>query len=68
VTADDLVKIIGAVAGAVVIVLSAMGTLWVRIGAYRREVNGRMTELMDLTREAAEARGRARRPPSNPLS
>jgi hypothetical protein len=67
-TADDWVKVISATAGALAIVLSAIGVLWVKIHEYRKEVNGRMTELLDVTRSAAEARGRARRKADRPES
>jgi len=58
-TADDWVKVIGSVAGALVLVLTAIGALWVKVHEYRREVNGKMQQLLDVTREAGEAHGRA---------
>jgi len=57
-TPDDWVKIIGALATAVALVLGAIGALWRTVHQYRREINGRMDEFLALTRESAEARGR----------
>jgi len=62
VTADDWVKIIGAIASALVLVLGAIGLLWANVHEYRQEVNGKMSELLDLTRTSARAEGRLEGP------
>jgi len=56
-SADEAAKLIGAVAAAVVVVLGAIGALYVKIHSVGVQVNGRMTELLELTRKAAYARG-----------
>lgn len=56
-TSSDLVQIIGAVAAATALVLSAVGALWVKVHGYRAEVNGKMTQLLELTRTASLAQG-----------
>lgn len=56
--ADDWVKIISAAAGGTVVILGAIGALWVKLHAYRQEVNGRLGELLELTRSSAKAEGR----------
>jgi len=58
VTPDDWVKVIGAIAAGVAVVLGAIGALWRTVHTYRSEINGRMDEFLALTREASEARGR----------
>jgi hypothetical protein len=57
-TADDWVKIISALASGVVLILGAIATLWVKVHGYRSEVNGRMDQLLELTRSSAVAQGR----------
>ncbi len=56
--ADDWVKIIGAIASGVLVVLGGQRVLWEKIHEYRREVNGRIDELLRATREAAHAQGK----------
>jgi hypothetical protein len=51
-SADDWVKIIGALAAGIVIILAALERT-------HRLVNSRMTELLNLTRTSARAAGRA---------
>jgi len=58
VTADDWVKIIGAIAGAVVLVVGAIGAVYVQLAKLREQVNGRLTQLLELTERSSEARGR----------
>ena len=60
-SADDWVKVIGALAGATVIVLGAIGALYVKVHAYEQRVNGRLGELLELTRSSAKAEGRLER-------
>ena len=55
--ADDWVKVITAVAGALVVILGAIGALWAKVHAVGATVNGRMTELLELTRKASKAEG-----------
>jgi hypothetical protein len=55
---SDLVTLLGAFAAAVAVILGAIGTLWVKIHGYRAEVNGRMGELLELTRQSSRAEGR----------
>jgi hypothetical protein len=61
VSADDWVKIIGALASASVVLIGAMGALYVKIEQIHRVVNSRMTELLDLTRRSARAQGQLER-------
>lgn len=56
-TADDLVKLITAIAGAVVIILAALGTLWAKVHEYQKNVNGRLSQLLDVTHSAGRAEG-----------
>jgi hypothetical protein len=56
-SADDLVKIIGAIAGAVVIVLGAIGACYARVMQLHQSVNGRMTQLLELTKQSSVAQG-----------
>jgi hypothetical protein len=58
VTAQDWVLIVGAIAAATVSILGAVGALWVKVHSYDQKVNGRMSELLAVTRTAADARGR----------
>lgn len=57
-TSDDLVKVIGAVAASLAIVLGAVGTLWAKVHEYRAEVNGKMQQLIELTAVSSRAEGR----------
>ena len=61
-TAQEWVAIIGALAGAVALILGAVGALWVRIHGYQQTIDGRMSELMELTRTSARAEGRLENP------
>lgn len=56
-SADDLVKLISAIAGAVVIVLAAIGALWQKVHEYQENVNGRLGELLAVTRTSARQEG-----------
>jgi hypothetical protein len=62
VTSQDWVAIIGAIAAGFVLVLTAVGALYQRIHQYQERVDGRMTELLDLTRQSSRAEGRLERP------
>lgn len=55
--ASDIISLIGAVAAASVAVLGAIGALYVKMHGVERTVNGRMTELLALTRSSAKAEG-----------
>jgi hypothetical protein len=68
VTSDDWVKIIGAVGTSAVIILGAIGALWAKVHGYRGEVNGRMDELLTLTRSSAIAEGKLAGSDVKPLS
>jgi hypothetical protein len=57
-TADDWVKIISAIASGLVLILGAIAALWLKVHGYRSEVNGRMDQLLELTRSSAIAQGR----------
>jgi len=54
---NDTVALIGAVASAVAVILGAIGALWVKIHGVEMSVNGRMTELLELTRSSSRAEG-----------
>jgi hypothetical protein len=56
-SADDLVKLIGAMAGAVVVILGAIGALYARVRDLHKAVNGRMDQLLELTKSSATAQG-----------
>jgi len=58
VSADDLVKVIAALAAGMVAVLGGVGALWQKIHGLEEKVNGRLTELLELTRKASRAEGR----------
>ncbi len=55
--ADDWVKVIGAIASGLVLVLASATALWVKLDAYHKEVNGTQEALLDLTRKSAHAEG-----------
>jgi len=57
-SADDWVKIIGAIGASLVLVLGSIGALYVKVVEYRREVDGKMGQLLELTRRSAHAEGR----------
>lgn len=57
-TSQDWVAIIGAVAAGVVMILAAIGALYARIHGYQQQIDGRMSELLALTRTASRAEGR----------
>jgi hypothetical protein len=56
-TADDWVKLIGAAAGGLVVVLGAIGALYVKIHQVGTAVNGRLSQLLSVTSAAAKAEG-----------
>jgi allantoicase len=58
VTSQDWVAIIGAIAAGVAMILAAIGALWVRVHGYQQQIDGRMTELLAITRKSAMAEGR----------
>ncbi len=55
---EQLATLIAAFAAAVVAILAAVGKLWLDLHQYGRAVNGRMDELLELTRVSSEARGK----------
>lgn len=57
-SADDAAKLITAIAAATCAILASLGALWAKIHEYHREVNGRMDELLELTRSSSLAEGR----------
>jgi glucokinase len=57
-TSQDFATIIGATAAAVALVLGAIGALYVKVHSVGEAVNGRMTELLELTRQSSRAQGR----------
>jgi hypothetical protein len=61
-TSQDWVQIIGAIAAGLAVVLAAIGALYARIHGYQERVDGRMTELLELTRHSSRAEGRLERP------
>jgi hypothetical protein len=64
VTSDDWVKIIGALAGGSVLVISAFVRLELAVRDTHRLVNSRMTELLDITKASALAQGKLEGPGS----
>jgi hypothetical protein len=56
-TADDIVKIIGAVSVATVAILGAVGAIYAQIRRIHQMVNGRMNELLELTRSSSRTAG-----------
>jgi len=63
---QDWVNIIAAVAAATVAIMSAIGVLWVKVHSYQAQVNGRMDQLLELTRTSARAAGKAESPRKYP--
>ena len=61
-TGDDWVKVIGAIASGLVLVLAAITALWAKVHEYHRGVNGRMDQLLELTRQSSMALGRLQGP------
>jgi hypothetical protein len=59
---QEWVAIIGAIGAALVLILGAIGALYQRVHAYHTEVNGRMSQLLELTKTAGQAEGRLERP------
>lgn len=55
---DDWVKIIGAIGSALVLVLGAVGVLYAKVHQYSERVNGRLSELLELTRKSSRAEGK----------
>ena len=60
-TGDDWVKIIGAIASGLVLIIASISALWFKVRDYQRDVNGRMDQLLELTRRSAQAEGRLSR-------
>lgn len=58
-SAQDISIIIGALAAGIAVVLGAIGALWVKLHGYQTEVNGRMDQLLEETRNAARLQGKA---------
>jgi len=57
-TGDDWVKIIGAIAAAAVLIIGAIGAIYMQVRSLRDRVNGRLDQLLELTAHSSEARGR----------
>lgn len=56
-TAEDVAKIVGALAGGLVVVLGAIGALYVKVRQYHSQVNGKLSEFLALTGEASHSAG-----------
>ena len=56
-TADDVIKLVGALAAGLALVLAAIGALYVKVRDYHTEVNGKMGALITLTDQSAHASG-----------
>jgi hypothetical protein len=61
-TADDWVKVIGAIGSASVLIIGALGAVYLQVRKTHQLVNSRMTELLDLTRKSSLAEGKLEQP------
>jgi hypothetical protein len=57
-SADDLVKVIGAVAAAAALIIAAIGALYAKLAEYHRTADGVATQLLRLTATSSRAEGR----------
>jgi hypothetical protein len=62
VTVDDQVRLIAAIAAGIVTILGALGSLYLQLHRYQQRVDGRLTELLELTRSSAKAEGKLEGP------
>jgi hypothetical protein len=66
VSAQDLSIVIGALAAGLAVVLAAIGALWAKVHSYRAEVNGRVDQLLEETRNSGRLQGKAESPRKYP--
>jgi hypothetical protein len=55
---EDWVRIIGAVGAASVLIIAALGAVLAQVRATHNLVNGRLTQLLELTRSSSFAAGK----------